>query len=62
MRKWLSVLTDAEALIAALPDSMEKEIALQKMTECAWWYSLAATDTSIMDNATAKRAVRKMRR
>lgn len=60
--KWIATVTDAEALIASLPESREREVALERLMECCWWYELAATGTGVFDRATAKRAVRRMRR
>ena len=58
--KWINVIGDAEALIAALDESYEREIALQKLMECAWWYSVAASKISTIDKQTAKKVVRRM--
>lgn len=62
MQKWISAITDAESLIAALPESRERDIAMERLTECSWWYSLAITETTVIDHQTAKKYVRKMRR
>lgn len=61
LRKWLGTLTDAEAIIVSLPECWERDNALQRLMECAWWVSLMLTDAQVMEPREARRAVRRMR-
>lgn len=60
LRKWTSILTNAEAVIVSLPECREQEIALERLMECAWWVSLILTDAHVMDKRDARRTVRRM--
>ena len=61
LRKWTNALTNIEALLMSLPESHERQMAIDRMTECAYWTSLIITDAQVMDRQTARKTVRRMR-
>ena len=42
-------------------DEQERQMAIDRMAECAYWTSLIITDAQVMDRQTARKTVRRMR-
>ena len=61
MHKWSKTMAEAEAIIVSQDESEEQKVALQRLRECAFWFTLAITGTGVMDRDEAKRTVRRMR-